>query len=137
MRNLLKEIDDLWADIEATEAELQEFWERAVRASARPTDEERVPCVADRTKLNVVEQYIQAETEQLEERQHQLRGLIDELRGYLDKLDNSTERSVLSQRYVMRRNADDIAAALGYSSRYVYKLLRSGKRNIYLMMRET
>ena len=108
MLGILRQIDDLWRDVDDLVIEVQEYRDKAVNTAARPTDSMRVRERADAARLNVVEQYIQAETEKLAAKQEQLQERINWLRGYLDKMDR-IERNVLSQRYIMHRHPKAIA----------------------------
>lgn len=127
MQKILDRIDELWRDIDDITLEVQEYWTRSLNTAAPPIDDERVQSVGDKAKLNVVEKYIEAESEKLKGKQAQLQELINWLRGYLDKIDNRAERNVLSQRYIMHRHPKRIAESLGYTENHVYKLLRSGE----------
>lgn len=126
----LEMIDELWKDIDDIALEVQEYRDKAMNTAARPTDNERVQTVNDRTKLNVVEKYIQAETERMQGKQEELQRMINWLRGYLDKMSDRAERNVISQRYIMHRHPRQIAESLGYSENHVYKLLRAGENHL-------
>lgn len=129
MLGILRQIDDLWHDVDDLVIEVQEYRDKAVNTAARPTDSMRVRERADAARLNVVEQYIQAETEKLTAKQEQLQECINWLRGYLDKMDR-IERNVLSQRYIMHRHPKAIAEVLGYSESHVYKLIASAEKSL-------
>lgn len=126
----LQKIEELWKDIDDIALEVQEYRDKAMNTAARPASDERVQAVADRAKLNVVERYIQAETERMECKQQELRYKINWLRGYLDQMDDRAERNVVSQRYIMHRHPRQIAESLGYSERHVNRLLRSGAESL-------
>lgn len=132
---ILQQIDDLWRDVDDLVIEVQEYRDKAVNTAARPTDSMRVRERADAARLNVVEQYIQAETEKLAKKQEQLQERINWLRGYLDKMDR-IERSVLSQRYIMHRHPKAIAEALGYSESHVYKLIASAEKSLAALAKD-
>ena len=135
MLGILRQIDDLWHDVDDLVIEVQEYRDKAVNTAARPTDSMRVRERADAARLNVVEQYIQAETEKLAAKQEQLQERINWLRGYLDKMDR-TERNVLSQRYIMHRHPKAIAEALGYSESHVYRLIASAEKSLAAMAKD-
>lgn len=135
MVEILRQIDDLWHDVDDLVIEVQEYRDKAVNTAARPTDSMRVRERADAARLNVVEQYIQAETEKLAKKQEQLQERINWLRGYLDKMDR-IERNVLSQRYIMHRHPKAIAEALGYSESHVYKLIASAEKSLAAMAKD-
>lgn len=135
MIGILRQIDDLWHDIDDLVIEVQEYRDKAVNTAARPTDSMRVRERADAARLNVVEQYIQAETEKLAKKQEQLQERINWLRGYLDKMDR-IERNVLSQRYIMHRHPKAIAEALGYSESHVYKLIASAEKSLAALAKD-
>lgn len=132
---ILRQIDDLWRDVDDLVIEVQEYRDKAVNTAARPTDSMRVRERADAARLNVVEQYIQAETEKLAAKQEQLQERINWLRGYLDKMDR-IERNVLSQRYIMHRHPKAIAEALGYSESHVYKLIASAEKSLAALAKD-
>ncbi len=132
---ILRRIDDLWHDVDDLVIEVQEYRDKAVNTAARPTDSMRVRERADAARLNVVEQYIQAETEKLAAKQKQLQERINWLRGYLDKMDR-IERNVLSQRYIMHRHPKAIAEALGYSESHVYKLIASAEKSLAILVKD-
>lgn len=132
---ILRQIDDLWHDVDDLVIEVQEYRDKAVNTAARPTDSMRVRERADAARLNVVEQYIQAETEKLAAKQEQLQERINWLRGYLDKMDR-IERNVLSQRYIMHRHPKAIAEALGYSESHVYKLIASAEKSLAALAKD-
>lgn len=131
MFGILQQIDDLWRDVDDLVIEVQEYRDKAVNTAARPTDSMRVRERADAARLNVVEQYIQAETEKLADKQER----INWLRGFLDKMDR-IERNVLSQRYIMHRHPKAIAEALGYSESHVYKLIASAEKSLAAMAKD-
>lgn len=135
MLGILRQIDDLWRDVDDLVIEVQEYRDKAVNTAARPTDSMRVRERADAVRLNVVEQYIQAETEKLAAKQEQLQERINWLRGYLDKMDR-IERNVLSQRYIMHRHPKAIAEALGYSESHVYKLIASAEKSLAALAKD-
>ncbi len=135
MIGILRQIDDLWHDVDDLVIEVQEYRDKAVNTAARPTDSMRVRERADAARLNVVEQYIQAETEKLAAKQEQLQERINWLRGYLDKMDR-IERNVLSQRYIMHRHPKAIAEALGYSESHVYKLIASAEKSLAALAKD-
>lgn len=135
MLGILRQIDDLWHDVDDLVIEVQEYRDKAVNTAARPTDSMRVRERADAARLNVVEQYIQAETEKLAAKQEQLQERINWLRRYLDKMDR-IERNVLSQRYIMHRHPKAIAEALGYSESYVYKLIASAEKSLAALAKD-
>lgn len=135
MIGILRQIDDLWHDVDDLVVEVQEYRDKAVNTAARPTDSMRVRERADAARLNVVEQYIQAETEKLAAKQEQLQERINWLRGYLDKMDR-IERNVLSQRYIMHRHPKAIAEALGYSESHVYKLIASAEKSLAALAKD-
>lgn len=135
MVEILRRIDDLWHDVDDLVIEVQEYRDKAVNTAARPTDSMRVRERADAARLNVVEQYIQAETEKLAAKQKQLQERINWLRGYLDKMDR-IERNVLSQRYIMHRHPKAIAEALGYSESHVYKLIASAEKSLAILVKD-
>lgn len=135
MLGILRQIDDLWRDVDDLVIEVQEYRDKAVNTAARPTDSMRVRERADAARLNVVEQYIQAETEKLAAKQEQLQERINWLRGYLDKMDR-IERNVLSQRYIMHRHPKAIAEALGYSESHVYKLIASAEKSLVALAKD-
>lgn len=135
MLGILRQIDDLWRDVDDLVIEVQEYRDKAVNTAARPTDSMRVRERADAARLNVVEQYIQAETEKLTAKQEQLQERINWLRGYLDKMDR-IERNVLSQRYIMHRHPKAIAEALGYSESHVYKLIASAEKSLAALAKD-
>lgn len=135
MFGILQQIDDLWRDVDDLVIEVQEYRDKAVNTAARPTDSMRVRERADAARLNVVEQYIQAETEKLAAKQEQLQERINWLRGYLDKMDR-IERNVLSQRYIMHRHPKAIAEALGYSESHVYKLIASAEKSLAALAKD-
>ncbi len=135
MLGILRQIDDLWRDVDDLVIEVQEYRDKAVNTAARPTDSMRVRERADAARLNVVEQYIQAETEKLAAKQEQLQERINWLRGYLDKMDR-IERNVLSQRYIMHRHPKAIAEALGYSESHVYKLIASAEKSLAALAKD-
>lgn len=135
MLGILRQIDDLWHDIDDLVIEVQEYRDKAVNTAARPTDSMRVRERADAARLNVVEQYIQAETEKLATKQEQLQERINWLRGYLDKMER-IERNVLSQRYIMHRHPKAIAEALGYSESHVYKLIASAEKSLAVLAKD-
>lgn len=135
MLGILRQIDDLWHDVDDLVIEVQEYRDKAVNTAARPTDSMRVRERADAARLNVVEQYIQAETEKLAAKQEQLQERINWLRGYLDKMDR-IERNVLSQRYIMHRHPKAIAEALGYSESHVYKLIASAEKSLAALAKD-
>ena len=135
MLGILRQIDDLWRDVDNLVIEVQEYRDKAVNTAARPTDSMRVRERADAARLNVVEQYIQAETEKLAAKQEQLQERINWLRGYLDKMDR-IERNVLSQRYIMHRHPKAIAEALGYSESHVYKLIASAEKSLAALAKD-
>lgn len=135
MIGILQQIDDLWRDVDDLVIEVQEYRDKAVNTAARPTDSMRVRERADAARLNVVEQYIQAETEKLAAKQEQLQERINWLRGYLDKMDR-IERNVLSQRYIMHRHPKAIAEALGYSESHVYKLIASAEKSLAALAKD-
>lgn len=135
MIGILRQIDDLWRDVDDLVIEVQEYRDKAVNTAARPTDSMRVRERADAARLNVVEQYIQAETEKLAAKQEQLQERINWLRGYLDKMDR-IERNVLSQRYIMHRHPKAIAEALGYSESHVYKLIASAEKSLAALAKD-
>ena len=135
MLGILQQIDDLWRDVDDLVIEVQEYRDKAVNTAARPTDSMRVRERADAARLNVVEQYIQAETEKLAAKQEQLQERINWLRGYLDKMDR-IERNVLSQRYIMHRHPKAIAEALGYSESHVYKLIASAEKSLAALAKD-
>lgn len=126
----LEMIDELWKDIDDIALEAQEYRDKAMNTAARPTDTERVQVVGDRAKLNVVEKYIQAETERMQGKQEELQRMINWLRGYLDKMSDRAERNVISQRYIMHRHPRTIAESLGYSERHVNRLLKQGEESL-------
>lgn len=126
----LEMIDELWKDIDDIALEVQEYRDKAMNTAARPTDNERVQVVGDRAKLNVVEKYIQAETERMQGKQEELQRMINWLRGYLDKMSDRAERNVISQRYIMHRHPRTIAESLGYSERHVNRLLKQGEESL-------
>lgn len=132
---ILQQIDDLWRDVDDLVIEVQEYRDKAVNTAARPTDSMRVRERADAARLNVVEQYIQAETEKLAAKQERLQERINWLRGYLDKMDR-IERNVLSQRYIMHRHPKAIAEALGYSESHVYKLIASAEKSLAALAKD-
>ena len=132
---ILRQIDDLWHDVDDLVIEVQEYRDKAVNTAARPTDSMRIRERADAARLNVVEQYIQAETEKLAKKQEQLQERINWLRGYLDKMDR-IERNVLSQRYIMHRHPKAIAEALGYSESHVYKLIASAEKSLVALAKD-
>ncbi len=132
---ILQQIDDLWRDVDDLVIEVQEYRDKAVNTAARPTDSMRIRERADAARLNVVEQYIQAETEKLADKQEQLQERINWLRGYLDKMDR-IERNVLSQRYIMHRHPKAIAEALGYSESHVYKLIASAEKSLAALAKD-
>lgn len=131
----LELIDELWKDIDDIALEVQEYRDKAMNTAARPTDNERVQAVSDKAKLNVVEKYIQAETERMQGKQEELQSMINWLRGYLDQMNDRAERNVISQRYIMHRHPRAIAESLGYSENHVYKLLRTGEENLSRLAR--
>lgn len=135
MVEILRQIDDLWHDVDDLVIEVQEYRDKAVNTAARPTDSMRVRERADAARLNVVEQYIQAETEKLAAKQEQLQERINWLRGFLDKMDR-IERNVLSQRYIMHRHPKAIAEALGYSESHVYKLIASAEKSLAALAKD-
>lgn len=135
MFGILQQIDDLWRDVDDLVIEVQEYRDKAVNTAARPTDSMRVRERADAARLNVVEQYIQAETEKLAAKQEQLQERINWLRGFLDKMD-WIERNVLSQRYIMHRHPKAIAEALGYSESHVYKLIASAEKSLAILVKD-
>lgn len=135
MLGILRQIDDLWRDVDDLVIEVQEYRDKAVNTAARPTDSMRVRERADAARLNVVEQYIQAETEKLAAKQEQLQERINWMRGYLDKMDR-IERNVLSQRYIMHRHPKAIAEALGYSESHVYKLIASAEKSLAALAKD-
>lgn len=135
MIGILRQIDDLWHDVDDLVIEVQEYRDKAVNTAARPTDSMRVRERADAARLNVVEQYIQAETEKLAAKQEQLQERINWMRGYLDKMDR-IERNVLSQRYIMHRHPKAIAEALGYSESHVYKLIASAEKSLAALAKD-
>ena len=135
MLGILRQIDDLWHDVDDLVIEVQEYRDKAVNTAARPTDSMRVRERADAARLNVVEQYIQAETEKLAAKQEHLQERINWLRGYLDKMDR-IERNVLSQRYIMHRHPKAIAEALGYSESHVYKLIASAEKSLAALAKD-
>ena len=135
MIGILRQIDDLWHDVDDLVIEVQEYRDKAVNTAARPTDSMRVRERADAARLNVVEQYIQAETEKLAAKQEQLQERINWLRGYLDKMDR-IERNVLSQRYIMHRHPKAIAEALGYSESHMYKLIASAEKSLAALAKD-
>lgn len=135
MVEILRQIDDLWHDVDDLVIEVQEYRDKAVNTAARPTDSMRIRERADAARLNVVEQYIQAETEKLAKKQEQLQERINWLRGYLDKMDR-IERNVLSQRYIMHRHPKAIAEALGYSESHVYKLIASAEKSLVALAKD-
>lgn len=135
MFGILQQIDDLWRDVDDLVIEVQEYRDKAVNTAARPTDSMRVRERADAARLNVVEQYIQAETEKLAAKQEQLQERINWLRGFLDKMDR-IERNVLSQRYIMHRHPKAIAEALGYSESHVYKLIASAEKSLAILVKD-
>lgn len=135
MVEILRQIDDLWHDVDDLVIEVQEYRDKAVNTAARPTDSMRIRERADAARLNVVEQYIQAETEKLAKKQEQLQERINWLRGYLDKMDR-IERNVLSQRYIMHRHPKAIAEALGYSESHVYKLIASAEKSLAALAKD-
>ena len=135
MIGILRQIDDLWHDVDDLVIEVQEYRDKAVNTAARPTDSMRVRERADAARLNVVEQYIQAETEKLAAKQEQLQERINWVRGYLDKMDR-IERNVLSQRYIMHRHPKAIAEALGYSESHVYKLIASAEKSLAALAKD-
>lgn len=135
MIGILRQIDDLWHDVDDLVIEVQEYRDKAVNTAARPTDSMRVRERADAARLNVVEQYIQAETEKLADKQEQLQERINWLRGFLDKMDR-IERNVLSQRYIMHRHPKAIAEALGYSESHVYKLIASAEKSLAALAKD-
>lgn len=135
MLGILRQIDDLWRDVDDLVIEVQEYRDKAVNTAARPTDSMRIRERADAARLNVVEQYIQAETEKLAAKQEQLQERINWLRGYLDKMDR-IERNVLSQRYIMHRHPKAIAEALGYSESHVYKLIASAEKSLAALAKD-
>lgn len=135
MLGILRQIDDLWRDVDDLVIEVQEYRDKAVNTAARPTDSMRVRERADAARLNVVEQYIQAETEKLAAKQEQLQERINWLREYLDKMDR-IERNVLSQRYIMHRHPKAIAEALGYSESHVYKLIASAEKSLAALAKD-
>ena len=135
MVEILSQIDDLWHDVDDLVIEVQEYRDKAVNTAARPTDSMRVRERADAARLNVVEQYIQAETEKLADKQEQLQERINWLRGFLDKMDR-IERNVLSQRYIMHRHPKAIAEALGYSESHVYKLIASAEKSLAALAKD-
>lgn len=126
----LEMIDELWKDIDDIALEVQEYRDKAMNTAARPTDNERVQVVGDRAKLNVVEKYIQAETERMKGKQEELQRMINWLRGYLDRMPRRAERNVITQRYIMHRHPSVIAEVLGYTENHVYKLMRSGEKTL-------
>lgn len=126
MQETLNRIDELWRDIDDITLEVRAYRDKATNTAARPTDDERVQSGRDATKLNVVEQYIMAETEKIAAKQEELRELINVVRGYLDKMPGREERNVISQYYIMHRTPAVIAESLGYTERHVRRLLRSG-----------
>ena len=132
---ILQQIDDLWRDVDDLVIEVQEYRDKAVNTAARPTDSMRIRERADAARLNVVEQYIQAETEKLAAKQEQLQERINWLRGYLDKMDR-IERNVLSQRYIMHRHPKAIAEALGYSESHVYKIIASAEKSLAALAKD-
>lgn len=136
MIGILQQIDDLWRDVDDLVIEVQEYRDKAVNTAARPTDSMRVRERADAARLNVVEQYIQAETEKLADKQEQLQERINWLRGYLDQMSSRTERNVLSQRYIMHRHPKAIAEALGYSESHVYKLISSAEKSLAILVKD-
>ena len=135
MFGILQQIDDLWRDVDDLVIEVQEYRDKAVNTAARPTDSMRVRERADAARLNVVEQYIQTETEKLAAKQEQLQERINWLRGFLDKMDR-IERNVLSQRYIMHRHPKAIAEALGYSESHVYKLIASAEKSLAILVKD-
>ena len=135
MVEILRQIDDLWHDVDDLVIEVQEYRDKAVNTAARPTDSMRIRERADAARLNVVEQYIQAETEKLAAKQEQLQERINWLRGFLDKMDR-IERNVLSQRYIMHRHPKAIAEALGYSESHVYKLIASAEKSLAALAKD-
>lgn len=135
MLGILRQIDDLWRDVDDLVIEVQEYRDKAVNTAARPTDSMRVRERADAARLNVVEQYIQAETEKLAAKQEQLQERINWLRGYLDKMDR-IERNVLSIRYIMHRHPKAIAEALGYSESHVHKLIASAEKSLAALAKD-
>lgn len=126
MQETLNRIDELWRDIDDITLEVRAYRDKATNTSARPMDDERVQSGRDSTKLNVVEQYIMAETEKIAAKQEELRELINVVRAYLDKMSGREERNVISQYYIMHRTPAVIAESLGYTERHVRRLLRSG-----------
>lgn len=126
MQETLNRIDELWRDIDDITLEVRAYRDKATNTAARPTDDERVQSGRDSTKLNVVEQYIMAETEKIAAKQEELRELINVVRAYLDKMPGREERNVISQYYIMHRTPAVIAESLGYTERHVRRLLRSG-----------
>lgn len=130
----LEMIDELWKDIDDIALEVQEYRDKAMNTAARQTDAERVQTVSDRTKLNVVEKYIQAETERMQGKQEELQRMINWLRGYLDKMSDRAERNVIIQRYIMHRHPRAIAESLGYSERHVCRLLKHGEESLEIIV---
>lgn len=132
----LQKIEELWKDIDDIALEIQEYRDKAMNTAARPASDERVQVIADKAKLNVVERYIQAETERMERKKQELQTKINWLRSYLDQMSDRAERNVISQRYIMHRHPRQIAESLGYSENHVYKLLRSGENSLKRLMLE-
>lgn len=130
----LEMIDELWKDIDDIALEVQEYRDKAMNTAARQTDAERVQTVSDRTKLNVVEKYIQAETERMQGKQKELQRMINWLRVYLDKMSDRAERNVIIQRYIMHRHPRAIAESLGYSERHVCRLLKHGEESLEIIV---
>lgn len=111
MQKTLDRIDELWRDIDDITLEMRAYRDKATSTAA---------------ELDVVEQYIAAETEKIMAKQCELQDLITLVRGYLDQMPVREERNVVSQYYIMHRSPAAIAESLGYSERHVRRLLNSG-----------
>lgn len=129
VRQVLSDIEELWVDVELIAREVQDYWDRATNTSIRHNHGGSRHGV-DVAQLNIVEKYIQVETERMEDKKSELKERINQILPYLDAMNDRQGRNVISQYYIMHKTIDDVADMVGCSKNHVYKLLNAAVKEL-------